>query len=98
MAATFNVEKLSARAHARWEETGEAFDEWRHRMGEHLERGREHLPHIDLPGLPTVDELKAKAHGMFARSPAIDDIVLRAREMLRQSVALRLAEPGLLRA
>ena len=98
LAATFNVEKLSARVQARWEETGEAFDEWRHRMGEHLERGREHLPHIELPGLPTADELKAKAHKMFARSPAMDDIVLRAREMLHQSVAMRLVEPEPARA
>ena len=94
LAGTFSVEKLTARAHARWEETGEAFDEWCHRMAEHLERGREHLPHFDLPGLPSAEELKIKAHKMFARSPAMDDIVLRAREMLRQSVALQLAQPA----
>ena len=93
LAATFNVEKLSERTRARWEGTGEAFDEWRHRMAEHLERGREHLPHVELPGLPSADELRAKAQKMFARSPAIDDIVLRARELLRESVALHLAQP-----
>jgi len=39
-----------------------------------------------LPHLPTVDELRGRATKMFARSPSMDDIVARAREMLFESV------------
>ena len=54
-----------------------------------------HLP----SHLPTVDELKRVAQRKFARSPAMDEIIARAREMVEQSVFAQLGlQPVPLRA
>jgi stearoyl-CoA desaturase (delta-9 desaturase) len=47
-----------------------------------------HLP--DLPHVPTLDELRARADQMYASTPSIDEIVQRAREIILQGVAARL--------
>ena len=46
----------------------------------------EHLK-ARLPHLPTIEELRARAHEMFAHSPSMDDICNRARELIEQAVA-----------
>ncbi|HUF89370.1 MAG TPA: acyl-CoA desaturase [Gemmatimonadota bacterium] len=52
------------------------------------------LPEIHLPHLPSLDELKRRASEMALRTPSLDDVAHRAREILSEAVALRLAEQG----
>ena len=56
-----------------------------------------HKPHLDpreihLPHLPSLDELKRRAAEMALRTPSLDDVAHRAREILADAVALRLAQ------
>lgn len=55
----------------------------------------EWLDSVQLPHLPTREELRDRAREMYADSPSLDDIAQRAREILRDSVRERLAERAL---
>jgi stearoyl-CoA desaturase (delta-9 desaturase) len=50
------------------------------------------LPEIHLPHLPSIDELKGRASEMALRTPSLDDVAQRAREILAEAVVLRLSE------
>ena len=52
----------------------------------------EHLK-ARLPHVPTIDELRARAHQMFAHTPSMDEICARAREILLHTLAPH--HPGL---
>ena len=86
LAGTYSTDTLVERVKARWAEThpGQMWDDWRKRAGEKLAT---YVP----ASLPTADELKARAQRMFARSPAMDEIIARARELLEQNVFNQLA-------
>ena len=47
---------------------------------------------IDLPALPTLDEIRRYARQQLAQTPSLDDIVVRARQRLLELVYLRLTE------
>jgi len=49
-----------------------------------------HLPHVNLPHMPTRDELREQARAMFARTPSLDEIVDRAHALLVNAVSARL--------
>jgi len=62
-----------------------------------LDDAEARLHDIHLPHVPTVEELRAKAAEMYADSPSLDDIAIRAREILVTHVAARiLNQPDLL--
>jgi stearoyl-CoA desaturase (delta-9 desaturase) len=45
-----------------------------------------------LPHLPSIEELKRRASEMALRTPSLDDVAQRAREILAEAVAMRLSE------
>lgn len=47
--------------------------------------------HVHLPALPSVDDVRRRAAGMYARTPSLDAITARAYDMLLDSVGRRLA-------
>ena len=57
-------------------------DELKDRIAEHLAGSFVR----SLPQLPTMDEMRRRAQKMFARSPAMDEIIARAREMLEMAM------------
>ncbi|MCC7274899.1 MAG: fatty acid desaturase [Alphaproteobacteria bacterium] len=61
-------------------------------------RAAEVLTTVQLPHLPTRDELRAQARAMFARTPSLDEIVDRAYGFVLASVGAHLAAPAELRA
>jgi stearoyl-CoA desaturase (delta-9 desaturase) len=63
----------------------QAREAWSHKP--HLE-----LPEIHLPHLPSIEELKRRASEMALRTPSLDDVAQRAREILAEAVAMRLSE------
>lgn len=89
LASNYSTDKIVERMKARWAEAhpGQAWDDWRKRAGDWVGA---HVP----SHLPTLDELKRLAQRKFARSPAMDEIIARARELLEQNVLARLAVPG----
>ncbi len=57
-------------------------------------RLEEYLESLSLLDLPTVEELKARARGMFAESPSLDEVAQRAREMILEAFSAHLLEPA----
>ena len=48
------------------------------------------LANIQLPHVPTTEELRERAKEMFAATPSMDDIVARAREIIIEAIATEL--------
>lgn len=93
LARSFSVDDLAEDLRARWQASApaHAYEDFRVRLEAALAEGREALDQFHLPELPSLDEIRRRADAMFARSPAIDDIVERARLMLVESVARELS-------
>ncbi len=52
------------------------------------------LADLQLPHVPTVDELRQRAREMFAATPSVDEIAHRARAILVAAVTARLLDDG----
>ena len=97
LAASVCADTLAENVRARLNRSGIAVDEFKRNLAQRIERGRDALHQFELPELPelpSVEELRAKARQKFAHSPSMDDIVLRARLMLGEAVTTRLAAPA----
>lgn len=68
------------------------FEDLARRARDARSRAESVLAELQMPHLPTVEELKAQAREMFADTPSLDDIAERARKLIHQSVAARLLE------
>jgi stearoyl-CoA desaturase (Delta-9 desaturase) len=92
LARSYCPDRIVRRMQKRWAELnpGASFDEWRARWNEQLAQGRERIAQLVHPELPSLDQLYRRARRQFARTPALEEIVARAREMLAQSVMTRL--------
>ncbi len=92
LANSFSADRIVKRMQQRWLELnpGKSFDEWCVRWHEQMAHGREQIQHLIHPELPSLDQLYKRARRQFARTPAMEDIVARAREMLAQAVMMRL--------
>jgi hypothetical protein len=53
---------------------------------------------IDLPQVPTLDEVRRYARSRLAQTPSLDEIALSARERLLELVYSRLIEVSAVRA
>lgn len=89
LALSFSADTLALDLRQRWQESApaHAFEEFKERLELALAEGRESLAQLHFPELPSLDELRGRADRMFARSPAMDDIVERARLYLTEAVA-----------
>ena len=71
-------------------ELDERLDEWRYRFDGRVETMRRDLEEliraVHLPPMPSVSDLHVRAAAMFARTPSMNDIVGRARQMLIEGV------------
>ena len=72
-------------------ELAERLDEWRYRFDGKVETVRRDLEEligaVHIQPMPSLAELHARAAAMFARTPSINDIVGRARQMLIEGVS-----------
>lgn len=95
LAHSFNADRIVRRMQKRWSELnpGASFDDWRKRWHEQVAHGREHFSQMVHAELPSFDQLYRRARRNFARTPAMEEIVARARELLAQAVMARL-EPA----
>jgi stearoyl-CoA desaturase (Delta-9 desaturase) len=61
-------------------------------------RAREWLSEVQLPHVPTTEELRSRVQEMFAHAPSPDEVAERAREILLDRIAHGLlGEPESLR-
>lgn len=94
IARSFPIDRIAEQVRAGWE----------HRPGmaelkAGAPRARAHLEamlrEVQVPHFPSLDDLRRRAEAMAARTPSIDDIVERAREILIDAVGRRLVEADL---
>jgi stearoyl-CoA desaturase (delta-9 desaturase) len=92
VAHRFGAERIVQRMQKRWAELNREHrvSEWRQHWSEQLASRREALLHAVHAELPSLDQLYRHARRRFARTPALEEVVARARELLAQSVMARL--------
>ena len=102
LAQTFCIDSMMSDLRLRWEAESArgrvAWDDFRQRLSvaidQAMDDGRESLDQLHLPELPSLDELRGKAEAMFARSPAMDEIIARARIQLADALNRNLMRSG----
>jgi stearoyl-CoA desaturase (Delta-9 desaturase) len=91
LVAGFSVDKLAQQIRQSWNNSHH-WDELKARSRQALVDAEAYLKSIDLPSLPSLEEMKRKARRKFANTPSLDLAVVRAREQLAQRVSQRLLE------
>ncbi|MFV3074175.1 acyl-CoA desaturase [Niveispirillum fermenti] len=94
LAASFQVDKLTAQVREALAHTPTLAEiEERVRQASESAKVRVEalVANIHLPHLPTTDELRLRASKMFVRTPSMDDIVERARQILVANICRQLA-------
>ncbi len=85
VAGSFQVEEIARELREVWG-AGPALGELRARMQKTRESAAAHLQELQLPSLPTLDEIKAELQERYQDSPSMDQIAERAREILLERV------------
>lgn len=92
IAEGFSVDSITANIRHRWEGS-HIIDDLRAHARHKWDEAENYLAEIELPDLPSLDELKARAHRKFKiRHEALDRAIERAHEMLTRAVSVRLIE------
>jgi stearoyl-CoA desaturase (Delta-9 desaturase) len=93
-AGTFNVEAMARQLRNAWDHKP-GLDELRVRARETRESAAELLRDMQLPHVPSLDEIRDQLREHYADSPSLDEIAERAREILLQRLgqALQLQPP-----
>jgi len=95
VASTWNPDRIATQLKEAWAQKP-TFEKLRADLRQRLSDAEARLHEVQLPHVPSVEELKKRTEEMFADSPSLDDIALRAREILVGRVAARLLnEPDL---
>ena len=95
IASGFSVETLVAQVRQAWSNSphhGHHMDELKARAQKAWSDAESYLKSIELPSLPSREEMQLKARKKFANTPSLDVAAERAREQLAQRVAARLLE------
>jgi len=91
LAATFPAEQLAREIRTALAESPRLV-ELAARVREAREQVADWAAQVQLPHLPSLEELRDRAEAMYARSPSMDEIVARAREVLTERVSLYLLQ------
>jgi stearoyl-CoA desaturase (delta-9 desaturase) len=89
LAFSFPVERLCEQVREAWQ-NGAGLEELRGRIVAAGSQARARLAEIELPQLPSTEDLRARARQRYAETPSLDEVVTRAREILVEAVAERL--------
>ena len=97
LAASMAVERITAQVREAWLNTP-TLEELRGRAQMATADAVTMLADMQVPHVPTMEELRERARQMFAATPSLDDIVVRARELILEAVATELLTAAPLRA
>ena len=89
LAASFPLERISHEVHAALDRTPN-LEELKARAAGARAQAEAFLADLELPQVPSLDEIRERAHEMFASTPSLDDIAERARELLLEKLVLHL--------
>jgi len=92
IAEGFSADRISHNIRARWEGS-HVLEDLRTHARTKWDAAEAYLAEIEMPDLPSVEQLKARAYAKFKiRHEGLDRAIERAHEMLRSSVSHRLIE------
>lgn len=96
VAATVSVQQIVDELRRRWDsdKLEELRAQARQARADAEARINELVDSVNLPDVPTVEELRERARQMFADSPSLDEIAERARELTLEAIYARLLEPS----
>jgi stearoyl-CoA desaturase (delta-9 desaturase) len=93
LAATFHVEGIAAAIRNALSGTP-SLAELQERLASAQHRAEDLVAGLQMPHLPTREEIRERAQSMFAKTRSLDDIVDRAHRKILESVSARLATPA----
>lgn len=91
VASGFSVDKLVEQVKAAWNNSHH-WEELKTRARQARTDAEAYLKDIELPSLPSLEDVKTSAARKFANVPALDTVAERAREQLARSVTTRLID------
>ena len=91
LAASFDVEQIAARIRASLPALPDSA-EVQARLEQAQTRAAEVLASLQLPHVPTREEVEAAAQRLLARTPSIEDVVDRAHALVLEKLGQRLAQ------
>jgi stearoyl-CoA desaturase (delta-9 desaturase) len=97
LAATFSAASISKQIGEAWANT-HALEDLRERARKARTQAEALMAEVQLPHIPTLEDLQQRAQKMFAQSPSLDDIVERARQLILEAVSIELLNPSLVPA
>jgi stearoyl-CoA desaturase (delta-9 desaturase) len=89
LVGSFNIDSIASRLHA-LSPSAELAD-LRDRLSAAQSRAADALSSLHVPHLPTREEIRDRAHAMFARTRSMEEIIDRAQLMLIEAVGAKLA-------
>jgi stearoyl-CoA desaturase (delta-9 desaturase) len=91
LAESFSIEAISADIREAWDRSN-TLEELAERAADAFEQAQAYLDEVQMPQLPSLDELHQRALEMYTSSPSMDDITERAREIILEGVSFELFE------
>ena len=91
LAASFPIEQMVEQVKQAWANSNH-MEELQKRARQAMSDAEAYLSDKELPSVPSLDEVKAKAQKMFAKVPALDVAVEKAHAKLVSAVSARLIE------
>jgi stearoyl-CoA desaturase (Delta-9 desaturase) len=91
LAVSFPIERISAQTQAALAQTP-SWAELQARVEVARSQAEAFLAELHLPHVPSLDEIRAYAEERLARTPSLDDIATRTRQILVEAIATRLLE------
>ena len=95
VAGSFQIEVMAREIQEAWAANKPDMDEFRARVGQRRDDAAAYLRELQLPHVPTMEEIRHRLKERYHDSPSLDEIAERAQEIVleRLSVALNLEGP-----
>ena len=92
LASSFDTDRIAAALHNALAGTP-SFAELQEKLASARHMAADALANMALPSIPTREEIRVRAAAIFAHTPSLDDIVLRANRMILEKIYARLSWP-----
>jgi stearoyl-CoA desaturase (delta-9 desaturase) len=89
LAASFPMDRISAEVHAALDRTP-SLEELREKIRLAADHAHVLLAELELPEIPSLEEIRELAREKLVATPSLDDIAERTRELLLEMLAVRL--------
>ncbi|MFI5012978.1 MAG: acyl-CoA desaturase [Hyphomicrobiales bacterium] len=93
LALSFDTERIAAKLNNAFAGTP-SLAELQEKLSQARHMAADALANMSLPSIPTMEEIRARAAAIFAQTPSLDDIVLRANRMILENVYARMNWPS----